>query len=224
MVAQGETLGVLYLDSGRIEEGKAQAPSPTLSEAQERVIKTLAEHLALAVASLNLRAKLRLQSIRDPLTDLFNRRYMEESLDRELRRSARKKLPLSVMMIDIDHFKSFNDSFGHEAGDELLKELARLFRAQLRAEDIACRYGGEEFAMILPEASLEIACERAEQLRLTASSSDFQYRGSKLGSVTISVGVTCYPGHGTTQEALLRSADQALYRAKEQGRNRVVIA
>ena len=118
------------------------------------MVKTLAEHLALAVANLKLRETLRTQSIRDPLTGLFNRRYMEESLERELRRTIRKKLPLALLMVDVDHFKHFNDTFGHEAGDEILRELARLFQSRLRAEDIACRYGGEEFVLILPDASL----------------------------------------------------------------------
>jgi len=215
--------GVLYLESGRTAEGKSGASSQTLCESQERIIKTLAEHLALAVANLNLREKLRLQSIRDPLTKLFNRRYMEESLERELRRSIRRGLPLAVLMIDVDQFKHFNDSFGHEAGDELLRELARLFESQLRAEDIACRYGGEEFMMILPEAPLEAARERAEQLRRAASEFQLQYRGDKLERVSVSIGVSCYPERGTSGEALLRSADQAVYRAKQEGRNRVIL-
>jgi diguanylate cyclase (GGDEF)-like protein len=128
------------------------------------------------------------------------------------------------MMIDVDHFKRFNDTFGHEAGDALLRELARLFRSQLRAEDIPCRYGGEEFALILPEAPLEAAGERAEQLRRIAHESHIQHRGNTLERVSISIGVSCYPQHGSTGEALLRSADQALYRAKEEGRDRVVVA
>jgi len=199
MMAQGETLGVLYLDSGRA--GKTMSAFRTLSEAQERMVKTLAEHLALAVANLNLRETLRLQSIRDPLTDLYNRRYMEESLQPELRRAARKKLPLTVMMIDVDHFKKFNDSFGHEAGDTLLTQLAQLFGSQLRAEDIACRYGGEEFALILPEAVIESAQERAEQLRQSVSHAQIEYRGQVLEHVSVSIGVSCYPQHGTTGDA-----------------------
>jgi diguanylate cyclase (GGDEF)-like protein len=224
MMAQGETLGVLYLDSGKIEGKQSEVHLQPLSEPQERVVKTLAEHLALAVANLNLRATLRMQSIRDPLTDLFNRRYMEESLDRELRRSIRKEAPLAVMMIDVDHFKQFNDSFGHEAGDVLLQSLAQMFRSQLRAEDIACRYGGEEFTLILPEASLESAGERAQQLCRTARVTDVQYRGQILQRISISIGLACYPRHGSTREALLGAADAALYRAKDEGRDRVISA
>ncbi len=223
MVAQGETLGILYLDS-HVGEGKQPSTPLQLSESEQRVVKTLAEHLALAVANLNLRETLRTQSIRDPLTGLFNRRYMEESLERELRRAIRKKLPAAVLMVDVDHFKSFNDTFGHEAGDEVLRELARLFQSRLRAEDIACRYGGEEFMLILPEASLEAGQERAEQFRQAAKNSQIQYRGKTLEHISISVGLSCYPQHGTTGEALLRAADAALYRAKDEGRDRIVVA
>lgn len=223
MVAQGETLGVLYLDSGTDHEPTSEL-SNEISEAQERMVKTLAEHLALAVANLNLRESLRLQSIRDPLTALFNRRYMEESLERELRRSSRKEMPLSVLMVDVDHFKKFNDSLGHEAGDLVLQELAALFGAQLRAEDIACRYGGEEFTLILPETPLASAQERADQLCRLTRTTDLQYRGRSLPRVTISIGVSCHPQHGVTRDSLLQAADQALYRAKEDGRDRVVLA
>jgi diguanylate cyclase len=140
MMAHGEILGTLYLDTGGDQK---QTPVKPLTEAQERTIRTLSEHLSLAVANLNLRESLRIQSIRDPLTGLFNRRYMEESLERELRRALRKEAFLSVLMVDIDHFKRFNDTWGHEAGDAVLRELARVFQSQLRAEDIACRYVGE---------------------------------------------------------------------------------
>jgi diguanylate cyclase (GGDEF)-like protein len=224
MVAQGETVGVLCLDSGRNNAESSRSPLRLLSEAQERMVKTLAEHLALAVANLNLRETLRRQSIRDSLTDLYNRRYMEESLDRELLRSIRGGVPVAIMMVDVDHFKQFNDSFGHEAGDILLQELAQLFRAQLRAEDIACRYGGEEFTLILPELPLELAQERAEQLCRAIRMTDIQYRGKTLRRVTISVGLACYPRHGSTRDALLRAADTALYRAKDEGRDRVIVA
>lgn len=219
MMAQGETLGVLYVDSG--SPNSTENPLP-LSESQERTIKTLAEHLALSVASLTLREKLRMQAIRDPLTDLFNRRYMEESLEREIRRAARKKLPMVVLMVDVDHFKRFNDSFGHEAGDLLLIELATVFRANLRAEDIACRYGGEEFTLILTETSLATGIERAERLRQKLSVTQVSHRGQRLPQVTISIGLSCYPDHGDSVEALLRAADLALYQAKRDGRDRVV--
>lgn len=216
MAAQGETLGLLYLDSA--------TRSRTLTESELRTITTLAEHLALAVANLNLRESLRMQSIRDPLTDLYNRRYMEESLDRELRRANRKDKPLSVVMVDIDHFKKFNDSHGHEAGDILLQELARLFRRHLRAEDIPCRYGGEEFTIILPETAIEFAVERLEELCEIVRATDVQYHGKSLPQFTISAGIAASPRNGVAREILLQAADRALYRAKEEGRNRVIAA
>jgi diguanylate cyclase (GGDEF)-like protein len=221
MTAQGETQGLLYLDSG---VASTSAFSQELSQSEQRMVTTLAEHLASAVANLNLRERLRMQSIRDPLTDLYNRRHMEESLDRELRRSDRKDQPLSVMMVDIDHFKRFNDSYGHEVGDVLLQELARLFRRHLRTEDVACRYGGEEFTLIFPETTLESAIERAEALCQIVRTTDVQYRGKNLPRFSISVGVASSPQHGSVREMLLQSADGALYQAKEQGRDRVVAA
>ncbi|HEU5022266.1 MAG TPA: diguanylate cyclase, partial [Bryobacteraceae bacterium] len=223
MMAQGETLGILYLDSNCSRNGNSSVPRP-LSERETRMVRTLAEHLAQAVANLKLRESLRMQSIRDPLTDVYNRRYMEESLDRELRRASRYQQPVSVLMIDVDHFKKFNDAFGHEAGDVLLQGLGRLFRAQLRAADIACRYGGEEFTLILPEADLSAAVERAEELCKLVNSREFQYRGAPLPNSSVSIGVACSTEHSTTREQLLQAADGALYRAKKEGRNRVVAA
>jgi diguanylate cyclase (GGDEF)-like protein len=220
MMAQGETIGVLSLQDGTNPGQSANH----LSEDKSRMVKTLAEHLALAVANLQLRERLRSQSIRDPLTNLFNRRYMEESLARELHRATRKKSTLSIMAIDVDHFKRFNDTYGHEAGDKLLQELAQVFCHRLRGDDVACRYGGEEFILILPEAPLEAASERAEQLRQAIEKLKLDYHGQKLENISVSVGVSCFPQHGTAPDVLLRTADAALYRAKEQGRNRVISA
>src|SRR5438132_3570769 len=135
MMAQGETLGVLYLDSGRAIQKQTDTKLPPLSESQERMVKTLAEHLALAVANLNLREKLREQSIRDPLTDLFNRRYMEESLELELQRAARSQQTVGVIMLDVDHFKTINDLHGHGAGDAVLRQLGCFLKEQTRGGD-----------------------------------------------------------------------------------------
>jgi len=223
MMAHGEGLGLLYLDSGR-NHAPGAASAPRFPESQQRLAKTLAEHAGLALANLNLREVLRAQSVRDPLTGLFNRRYMEESLDRELRRALRRKSPLGVMMLDVDHFKRFNDSFGHEAGDSVLRSLANVIRSLFRGEDVLCRYGGEEFALILPEASGEAIRQRAEQLRQAVRQTIAEYRGQALDRVTLSIGIASYPEHGATGDSLLRAADSALYRAKEQGRDRVVSA
>ncbi len=210
MMAQGETLGMLH-----VQDGPRDVP-----ESEQRLAATLAEHVGMAVANLRLRERLRIQSIRDSLTGLFNRRYLEESLDRELRRAARRNRPLGIMMIDLDHFKRFNDEHGHEAGDALLREMGAFLTKRTRDEDIACRYGGEEFIVILPEASLEVTCQRAELLRQEVKSLRVLVRERTLEGVTLSLGVVVSPDHGTTAAEVLRAADQALYRAKAEGRDR----
>jgi diguanylate cyclase (GGDEF)-like protein/PAS domain S-box-containing protein len=224
MMAQGEPLGVLHL---RHEPGGARpaAAAPDLAaEPQQRLAVTVAEHIALALANLRLQDTLRSQAIRDPLTGLFNRRYMEESLEREVRRSARSGGPLGIVMLDIDHFKAFNDAHGHPAGDALLAALGAFLRAHVRAEDIACRYGGEEFTLILPDASLEATRERAEEIRDRIGKLEVPYRGGSLGPVTLSLGVAGFPQHGAVGQDILLVADAALYRAKHEGRDRVVVA
>ena len=159
MMGQGEALGVLHLLCGNASNG----PVNGLSEAKRRLAVTAAGQLALA--NLRLRETLRMQSIRDPLTGLYNRRYMEESLARELRRAARNRRRLGIMMLDLDHFKRFNDTHGHEAGDTLLRELGEFLRTRTRREDIACRYGGEEFVLVLPDATVQVTQQRGERLR-----------------------------------------------------------
>ena len=215
MVAQGEALGVLYLSS--LEKN-------CLTPAKQKLATTVAEHIALALANLKLREKLHNQSVRDGLTGLFNRRYMEESLEREMRRCDRKQLPLSVIMLDVDYFKHFNDSFGHKAGDAVLRELAHYLQRYVRGSDIACRYGGEEFILILPEASLSVAQQRAEQIREGARHLNVECGEQPVGEITLSLGVASYPLHGLQSEAVIKAADVALYRAKEQGRDRVIVA
>ena len=171
--------------------------------------------------NLRLREALRLQSTRDTLTGLFNRRYMEETLERELKRAARNKESVSVLMFDIDHFKKFNDTFGHQAGDTLLREFGEFLMHKIRGHDIACRYGGEEFAVILPGASFENGLKRADALRAGVKELVVQHAGQVLGMVTVSIGVSAFPGRGNSDD-LLRAADEALYRAKAGGRDSVV--
>lgn len=214
MVAHGEALGLLNLST---------PAGDRLSEAKQRLALTVAEHVALALANLRLHERLRSQSIRDPLTNLYNRRYMEESLDREMRRAARGRYPVGIIVLDLDHFKGFNDAFGHEAGDALLREVGGVLQRSIRGEDIACRQGGEEFALILPEASLADAARRAEQLRDAIRALNVQYRRQSLGPITVSLGVAIFPDHGPTAEAVLRAADTALYQAKDWGRDRVAV-
>ncbi len=215
MMAQSEALGVLHL---------TQPENNRMTEAKQRLAVAMAEHIAMALSNLKLHETLRSQSIRDPLTGLFNRRFMEESLELEVRRAARNQRPLGVIMLDLDHFKHFNDTFGHEAGDTLLRELGTLLQTNIRGEDIACRYGGEEFTLILPEGNLDITQQRADYLREAIKRLDVQHRSQPLGRITISMGVAIFPDHGRTGKALLEAADAALYRSKDAGRDRVTTA
>jgi len=218
LIAQGETLGVFHLRPGP----PADEQTPALAAVKDQLALTVAEDLALALANLRLRETLRSQAIRDPLTGLFNRRYLEETLERELGRVKRVGAPMGVIMMDLDHFKQYNDTFGHSAGDELLAALGSLVQQQIRGEDIACRYGGEEFLVILPGASVSIALERAESLRQAVKEMHQHHQGLK--PTTLSLGVAVYPDHGDTGLDLIRSADAALYRAKQAGRDRVMAA
>ena len=224
MMAHGEALGLLYLDTRSGANADEQPVPGEFSSSEERLARTLAEQSAIALANLNMRDVLKMQSVRDPLTGLFNRRYMEESLTRELGRARRKGAPLTVLMLDVDHFKKLNDTFGHEAGDVVLRSLGSVLRTHFRVEDIVCRYGGEEFAVILPDASTEAAYERAVQLCEAVKGIMVQYRGTPIHSVSVSIGVAGLGQHGSTPEALLRAADAALYLAKKQGRDRVLLA
>lgn len=173
---------------------------------------------------IETREDLRVQSLRDPLTDLFNRRYMEESLEREIQRAIRSGEPLGVIMIDIDHFKTINDTHGHEVGDVVLQKLAAFLQENVRGSDIACRYGGEEFLLIFPDAPLKATRRRAETLRKGARDVDISIEGRPIEPPTLSLGVAVFPKDGETGQALLRAADAALYRAKNSGRDRVVSA
>jgi diguanylate cyclase (GGDEF)-like protein len=217
LTAHGETLGILYME----------CPNPLISIDVERNLESLeelAEIASMSIAGLNLRARLEHQSIRDGLTNLFNRHFMEISLDREIRRATRNNTELSILMLDVDHFKKFNDTYGHEAGDSVLREVAEVFRQGVRAEDVICRYGGEEFVIILPDASPEAALQRAETIRSRTSQLRLRFRSAALREVTISIGVATFPQSGSTLEEMLRAADRALYAAKHGGRNQVVMS
>lgn len=167
----------------------------------------------------NLQARLQEQATRDALTGLYNRRYCDETLERELARCQRDGQELSVLMIDLDHFKQINDRYGHQAGDEVLRALAHLLNEQVRTSDVACRYGGEEFLVLLPGAGLESALQRAEAWRRAVASVPVRH-GSDEIRATLSIGIATYPGQGETSKTLLRAADMALYQAKVDGRNR----
>ncbi|MDR7193144.1 GGDEF domain-containing protein [Luteimonas terrae] len=216
LTAQGTSIGLLHVS--------AATHAMDHGSALDELIGQLAEQLGLAIANLQLRETLRTQSLRDPLTGLFNRRYLEESFVRELQRCDRRGLPLSVLMLDVDHFKRFNDTYGHAAGDALLGQIGRQIQAGVRAEDIACRYGGEEFTVVLPELDAPGALVRAEQIRRAVELATVQHLGQQLGPVTMSIGIATFPVDGLTPELLLQLADATLYRAKAEGRNRVLHA
>jgi diguanylate cyclase (GGDEF)-like protein len=224
LTVQGQAYGLLHWRASRPLGAApgAEMPGHWFSEVKQQLAQTVSDNLTLALTSLQLRETLRQQSIRDPVTGLFNRRYMEETLEREIWRAARSQGPVSIIMLDIDHFKQFNDTFGHEAGDVVLREIGACLRAQIRAEDIACRYGGEEFTLIMPAASIEVARHRAEHILDQVKRLAVHHHGHALGQITASLGVAMYPEHGETGEAVLAAADAALYRAKHAGRDRVL--
>jgi diguanylate cyclase (GGDEF)-like protein len=160
--------------------------------------------------------------VRDPLTGIYNRRYIDETLELELARALRSKIPISVIMLDIDHFKKFNDTFGHEAGDLVLKGVAEVLATSMRRGDVAGRFGGEEFLLIMPGADLDRAMSRANTMRETIGALELSQGGQKLGRVTASFGVAIVPEDGETAEVVVQSADKAMYAAKAAGRNRVL--
>lgn len=170
-----------------------------------------------------LQERLKEEAIRDPLTNLYNRRFLEETLKRELARVDRTSGRLSLVMIDLDRFKEVNDRFGHQLGDEVLKALAELIISQTRLGDVACRYGGEEFIVILPDAPLESAMERVENWRKMFGEIEFSSDSLPV-RVTFSAGIASYPEHGLTSKELIAAADEAMYNAKLAGRNRIMAA
>jgi len=223
LVAQGETLGVLYVE----DKLSLLAASPQAVQFEQSTLKrrsiAVAERISLALVNLKLRELLRNQSIRDPLTGLYNRRYLEESLNRELHRAKRTGRNVSLVMLDLDHFKQFNDTFGHQGGDILLKEAAEVIKSRVRAGDIACRYGGEEFSLILAEVDTEGAQRCVENIRERIKHLSLHNRGQTLGTVTISAGIAAYPSDADSSEDLIHAADQALYRAKKAGRDCIFV-
>jgi diguanylate cyclase (GGDEF)-like protein len=215
-VAHGNTLGLLYVECSDQEVVESVL-------AGMDGLRQLVQLTGMAVATLNLRTKLENQSIRDSLTGLFNRHFMQISLERELARAARRKQLLAVYMLDLDQFKRFNDTYGHGAGDAVLKSVAEIFRNSVRTEDIACRYGGEEFTIILPDVTPKVAYDRAESIRSAVAALRLPLAGETLSEFSISIGVALYPQDGEAADLLLSRADQALYRAKRLGRNQVVV-
>jgi diguanylate cyclase (GGDEF)-like protein len=215
LVAQGETVGLIYLET-----------LPAEAELVEKLpdLFVFAENVALSLVNLRLRETLRNQSIRDPLTGLFNRRYLQEALELDFARAIRSNSPLACVMIDVDHFKHFNDSFGHDAGDTVLKQIGQTLAAQTRKGDVTCRYGGEEFTIVMPGANTAEAGRRAEVIRNALKSLSVMHQGHLLGPITASFGVAAFPVHGRSSEVVLAAADTALLRAKAAGRDRIQLA
>jgi diguanylate cyclase (GGDEF)-like protein len=219
MMAQGEATGILLL-----YKNSSSGHGAGISKEILRLAPIAAEQIALTLANLHLREKLRDQAIRDPLTGMFNRRYFEETAERELRRAESEGVSAAVVMIDIDYFKRLNDQHGHDAGDSALKKLAQLIESTIRIEDIACRYGGEEFVLLLPKIQPETGLARVEELREAVRNLDVRHNGVTLASLSISCGVAMFPNHGRDLRILMEASDRALYEAKHNGRNRVILA
>lgn len=215
LIAQGETHGVLHLCG-------PQGSQWTLEEQKNAV--ALAEHTSLTLANLRLRETLRQQAIRDPLTGLYNRRYLLETMEHEFSRAMRHDHKVGILMLDIDNFKKFNDEHGHDTGDFILSELGRLLKTVIRHEDLACRYGGEEFVILITETDNEGASQAAAKILSSVREHAFIFNNRSYGPITLSIGQAVYPDNGRTKTDLLKQADDALYDAKKAGRNRIVTA
>jgi diguanylate cyclase (GGDEF)-like protein len=208
LIAQGETVGLLYMTT----------------DTRPRLADDVGEMIGLTLANLRLREVLRNQAIRDPLTGLFNRRYLEETLSREVSRVRRKQTELAVIVLDVDHFKRFNDTYGHAGGDAMLREVGSVLNRSFRDSDIVCRFGGEEFVVVAPECSLAAAIQRTEEMRQRVREIAINVEGRKVSGVTMSAGVAMFPADGETPETLFQAADRAVYRSKNEGRDRITAA
>lgn len=223
LMAQGEPLGILYFRAAPPRRSRA-CNLHLFSPERLRFYHSISESLSLAIANLRLRESLRSQAIRDPLTGLFNRHYFEETLHRELSRAVREREPLSLVILDIDHFRRLIDSFGDGAGEAALKSTGEILGRRTRAGDVACRYGEEEFALVFPGMGSNVASARVENLRAQIESQNVYFQARALGEVTVSAGIAVYPEHATDMESLIRAAEAALHRSKQAGRNRVTMA
>jgi diguanylate cyclase (GGDEF)-like protein/PAS domain S-box-containing protein len=215
MMAQSEAVGILHL----IQPEDAQMP-----EAKQRLAMAMAEHVAMALSNLRLHETLRNQSIRDQMTGLFNRSFMEESLELEIRRAVRSQQPLSAIMLALDNFQTLTENFGLDVGDTILRRTGMLLQANIRKGDIACRFSGQTFILILPQTGFEASQKRASTLLELVRSLEVKKETEVVGHISASVGLAVFPSNGQTSEALLRSAESALNRARSSGGNRVVMA
>jgi diguanylate cyclase (GGDEF)-like protein len=222
LIAQGQILGLLHLQGPKAisktsDGGLTADPSVIFAT-------TVTEDLSYVLANMSLRESLHEQAIRDPLTGLYNRRVVDDFLIRELARATRKSHHLSLVTMDVDNFKHINDTFGHSAGDMVLRKIGAILQSHVRESDVACRLGGEEFSLLFAELPLPVAIQRAEDIRKSLREMALLYNEKEIGPITASFGVAAFPEHGHTAEALLRAADKAMYDAKGAGRDRVVSA
>ncbi len=217
LTAHGEVIGLFHIQfppGFKLIDG-------VLPPLTRQSLSIFTDQVSLAIANLTLHEQLKDLAIHDPLTGLFNRQYLNDILERELHRAKRKDGTSCILMLDIDHFKVFNDTFGHSAGDAVLKELGRHLKNFFRIEDFCCRYGGEEFLILISDTELEGIEERFETLRKSIHAINVIFQGSSLGTIAVSMGASLFPKDGTTPERLIEAADKALYRAKNEGRNRI---
>jgi diguanylate cyclase (GGDEF)-like protein len=222
LLAQNDHIGLLYIGIKKSEH-QTEKQFNQIADSHELIINNFAGLIALCIANIRLKDTLRIRSVRDPLTQLYNRAYLDEFLEREIHRAKRSKSLLAIIMLDIDHFKGVNDTFGHQAGDLILQTIGDLLSKQVRKSDIACRYGGEEFLLVLYDTSLNEAIERAEHLRKKISNMKFNFANNVIDSITASFGVALYSEYNESMEKLIREADQALYESKKMGRDRVTV-
>ncbi|TCV90079.1 sensor domain-containing diguanylate cyclase [Sulfurirhabdus autotrophica] len=215
LITHNEILGALHITELDVLEHKNR------QEYFHWLANSIAERAAIALRSAKQQQKLRFKATRDVLTGLYNRRFMEETLIIEERRALRRGSHIGIMMLDVDHFKHYNDTYGHDAGDTLLRTVGELLRKTVRKCDIPCRYGGEEFVIILPGADLKDTSQRAEMLRMAIEKLSIQHNGQALAGVTVSIGAASFPQNGDAWQSVLKTADQALYQAKHAGRNRI---
>jgi diguanylate cyclase (GGDEF)-like protein/PAS domain S-box-containing protein len=221
LVVLSDLQGLLWI--ALADRGTAGVETTARMKSRQQLAVTLSEEIALALSNIGLRENLRQQTIRDPLTGLYNRRFLEESLNREMARCKRNGTGFGVLMLDLDHFKRFNDTFGHDAGDSVLRSVAQALQENTREGDISCRFGGEEFVVILPDTDTPGATARAERILAVVRGLHVTHDDKTLGSITVSIGLAMYPQNGETVNALVQSADKALYTAKGAGRDRLVV-
>jgi diguanylate cyclase (GGDEF)-like protein len=222
LVVQSDLLGLMWIVLAD-RECSGDETNARMNGKQQLAV-ALSEQIALALSNIRLRENLRQLTIRDALTGLYNRRFLEESLNREMARCKRNGTSFGVLMMDLDHFKRFNDTFGHDAGDSVLRSVAQALQENTREGDIACRFGGEEFIVVLPDTDRQGAATRAGRILAVARDLRVTHNGKTLGSITASIGLAMYPQNGETIKAIVQSADKALYEAKGAGRDRLVVA